>query len=100
MKASDFGTQFTWGVASAAFQVEGAWNLDGKAPSVWDEAGRRGRIEGGRVGDQAIDFYHRYAEDIALIASLGFKAKRFSLSWPRILGDGAGPRNAKGIDFY
>jgi beta-glucosidase len=100
MRASDFGANFTWGAASAAFQVEGAWNADGKAPSVWDEAGRRGRIEGGRVGDDAIDFYHRYAEDIALVASLGFTAKRFSLSWPRILGDGAGPPNPKGIAFY
>jgi len=100
MRASDFGESFTFGVASAAFQVEGAWNIDGKAPSVWDAAAHRGRIEGGPVSDVAIDFYHRYAEDIALIASLGFKAKRVSLSWPRLLGNGAGPRNPKGIDFY
>ncbi len=100
MKASEFGSDFTWGVASASFQVEGAWNADGKAPSVWDHAARRGRIEGGAVSDEAIDFYHRYAEDIALVAALGFKAKRLSLSWPRLLGDGAGPLNQKGIDFY
>src|SRR6185503_3683210 len=100
MKASDFGAQFTWGVASAAFQIEGAWDADGKAPSVWDEVAHRGRMEGGPVSDQAIDFYHRYAEDIALIASLGFKANRLSLSWPRLLGDGAGPRNQAGVDFY
>ncbi len=100
MRAADFGTDFTWGVASAAWQVEGAWDLHGKRPSVWDEAGRRGRIAGGRVGDDAIDFYHRYPEDIALIKELGFGANRFSISWPRIMGDGDGPPNQKGIDFY
>jgi beta-glucosidase len=100
MQAADFGEHFTWGVASAAFQIEGAWNADGKAPSVWDEVARRGRMAGGRVSDDAIDFYHRYADDIALIATLGFTANRLSLSWPRILGAGAGPPNQAGIDFY
>lgn len=100
MQRSAFGDDFTWGVASAAYQVEGAWDLDGKRPSVWDEVGRRGRVAGGRVGDEAIDFYHRYPEDIALIDELGFGAKRFSLSWPRLFGDGRGPLNPKGADFY
>jgi len=100
MRRADFGTDFTWGVASAAYQIEGAWDLDGKRPSVWDEAGRRGRIAGGRVGDDAIDFYHRYPADLDLIAELGFGANRFSLSWPRLMGDGDGPPNPKGVDFY
>lgn len=100
MQRSDFGDDFVWGVASAAYQVEGAWDLDGKRPSVWDEAGKRGRIAGGRVGDDAIDFYHRFPEDLDLIRDLGFRANRFSLSWPRLLGDGHGPANPKGIDFY
>lgn len=100
MQRSDFGDDFTWGVASAAYQVEGAWDVDGKKPSLWDEAGRKGRIAGGRVGDDAIDFYHRFPDDIALIDSLGFGANRFSLSWPRLYGDGHGPLNPKGVDFY
>jgi beta-glucosidase len=97
---NDFGENFVWGVASAAFQIEGAWDADGKAPSVWDEAGRRGRIRGGRVGDIAIDSYHRYAEDLDLITSFGFAANRFSINWPRVYGDGRGPWNAKGGDYY
>lgn len=100
MLRADFGDDFTWGVASAAFQIEGAWDVDGKAPSVWDAAGHRGRIDGGPVGDDAIDFFHRYPEDIALIDELGFGANRLSISWPRVLGDGRGPVNPKGIDFY
>ncbi len=100
MKAADFGDDFTWGVASAAFQIEGAWNVDGKAPSVWDEAGRRGRIRGGRVGDDAIDAYHRFDDDLDTIAGLGFRANRFSISWPRVYGNGRGPWNAAGGDFY
>jgi beta-glucosidase len=100
MKASDFGEDFTWGVASAAFQIEGAWDVDGKRPSVWDEAGRRGRIRGGPVGNDAIDFYHRYAGDLDLISGLGVDANRFSISWPRVFGDGRGPWNDAGGDFY
>jgi len=100
MLRSDFGDDFTWGVASAAFQVEGAWDAGGKAPSIWDHLGHSGRIAGGPVGDVAIDFHHRFADDIALVAELGFTAKRFSLSWPRIMGDGHGPPNRAGIDFY
>ena len=100
MKASDFGEDFTWGVASAAFQIEGAWDVDGKRPSVWDEAGRRGRVRGGAVGNDAIDFYHRYEEDLDLIAGLGVTANRFSINWPRVFGDGRGPWNDAGGDFY
>lgn len=104
LQRADFGDDFTWGVASAAFQVEGAWDADGKRPSVWDDAGHRGRIRGshgGRSpGDNAIDAYHRYESDLDLIAALGANANRFSVSWPRVLGDGRGPWNAPGGDFY
>ena len=100
MKREDFGQDFTWGVASAAWQVEGASTVDGKAPSVWDHLDSIGRIAGGPLADRGIDFYHRYEEDIALTADLGFGAKRISISWPRVLGDGSGPPNPKGLDFY
>lgn len=100
MRRSDFGDDFTWGVASAAFQIEGAPDADGKRPSVWDDLGRRGRIAGGTVGDLAIDFYHRWARDLDLIRSLGFRANRLSISWPRVFGDGRGPWNEAGGDFY
>lgn len=101
MRAADFGEDFTWGVASAAFQVEGAWNADGKRPSVWDEAGRRGRIKGGpAIGEVGIGAYDRLDEDLDLIAGLGFGANRFSVNWPRVYGDGRGPWNAQGGDYY
>lgn len=100
LRRSDFGDDFTWGVASAAFQIEGGHEADGKRPSVWDEAGRRGRIRGGDVGNLAIDAFHRYEEDLDLIAELGVNANRFSISWPRVFGDGRGPWNAKGGDYY
>src|SRR4051794_26223871 len=87
MKLSDFGEDFTWGVASAAFQIEGSPTADGKAPSIWDEMVRTGRIKG-HGGDQGIHFYDRWREDIDLIGSLGFQANRISLSWPRLMGTG------------
>jgi beta-glucosidase len=97
---SDFGDDFTWGVASAAFQVEGAWDLDGKRPSVWDEACRTGRVRGGEACLDGIDAYHRIDEDLDLIAGLGVGANRFSISWPRVYGDGRGPWNAAGAAYY
>ncbi len=97
---SDFGDDFTWGVASAAFQIEGAWNVDGKAPSVWDDVGDRGKIRGGPVGRDGIDAYHRVDSDLDLIAAMGVNANRFSISWPRVYGDGRGPWNEEGGAFY
>jgi beta-glucosidase len=99
MKRSDFGEDFLWGVASASFQIEGAPTADGKRPSIWDEMARIGRVPG-EGADQGIRFYDRWEEDLELIASLGFKANRISVSWPRLLGDGRGPWNPKGADFY
>lgn len=101
MRRSDFGEDFTWGVATAAFQIEGGADLDGKRPSVWDEAGRRGRVRGGaEIGRIGIDSYHRVDEDLDLIAAMGVDAYRFSINWPRVFGDGRGPWNAKGGDYY
>jgi beta-glucosidase/6-phospho-beta-glucosidase/beta-galactosidase len=98
---SDFGNGFKWGVASSSYQTEGAWNLDGKSESNWDYFSRiHGKIERGENADIAADFYHRYSEDIDLIKAMNFNAFRFSLSWPRILPEGTGTVNQKGIDFY
>ena len=100
MRRDEFGDGFTWGVASAAFQVEGAWDVDGKRPSVWDEACFRGRVRGGRRSLDAIDAFHHLDEDLDLIAGLGVQANRFSINWTRVFGDGRGPWNAKGGDYY
>jgi len=101
LRRADFGDDFTWGVASAAYQIEGAHDVDGKRPSVWDEAARRGRVRGGpEVGNLAIDAYHRFEADLDLIAAAGFGANRLSISWPRVFGDGRGPWNAAGGAFY
>jgi len=96
-----FPASFVWGVATSSYQIEGAAAEDGKGPSIWDTFCRiPGVIDNGDSGDVACDHYHRYAEDVALIASLGFKAYRFSISWPRVrpLGDGAW--NEAGFAFY
>jgi beta-glucosidase len=98
---SDFGNDFEWGVATAAYQIEGAWNLDGKGPSVWDTfTHRKGKIKTGENGDTACDFYHRYPEDIGLMRRLSIPNNRFSIAWSRIFPEGKGSVNAKGIDFY
>lgn len=90
-----------WGSASAAYQIEGAASLDGKGPSIWDEYSKiPGNTFKDTTGEVAIDFYHRFAEDIALMKEQGLEAYRFSISWPRILPQGAGNVNQAGIDFY
>lgn len=101
IKASDFGTDFLWGVATAAPQIEGAANLYGKGPSIWDSfASRKGKIKNNHKLNVACDFYHRYQEDIALVKFLGFKVFRFSISWSRLLPLGRGEVNQEGIRFY
>jgi beta-glucosidase len=99
--ARRFPTGFFWGTATSAYQIEGAWNEDGKGPSIWDTfAHTPGKIANGDTGDVANDHYHRYEEDVALMKDIGATAYRFSISWPRIFPEGAGLPNAKGLDFY
>ena len=92
---------FTWGAATASYQIEGAWNADGKGPNVWDEfTHQKGHILHGANGDIACDHYNRFKEDIKLMKKMGLKAYRFSVSWARIIPDGTGKINEAGIDFY
>ncbi|MGE5140141.1 MAG: glycoside hydrolase family 1 protein, partial [Rudaea sp.] len=96
-----FPEGFLWGAATAAYQVEGAWNEDGKGESIWDRfAHTSGKIHNGETGDVAADHYHRYEQDVALLSRLGVNAYRFSISWPRVLPSGRGRVNSKGVDFY
>lgn len=96
-----FSKDFMWGAASAAYQVEGAWNEDGKGPNVWDICGRdRNVVRYNETGDVACDHYHRYKEDVAIMKEMGLKYYRFSVSWARVLPDGVGKVNEKGLQFY
>lgn len=96
-----FPETFLWGIATAAYQVEGAWNEDGKGESIWDRyAHTVGKIRGGDTADVACDQYHLYPQDIALLKSLNLQSYRFSISWPRIQPTGTGPVNQKGLDHY
>ncbi|MFF4028806.1 GH1 family beta-glucosidase [Streptomyces sviceus] len=96
-----FPPDFVFGTATSAFQIEGAWNKDGKGPSIWDTFGHTpGKVHLDIPGDVAVDHYHRYREDIALLRELGVDSYRFSLSWPRILPEGTGRVNRAGLDFY
>jgi beta-glucosidase len=99
MKASDFGQGFHWGIASSAYQTEGAFNADGKGPSIWDIFTT---MPGKTKGNAAFgcDFYNRYMQDIILMHYMNIPNFRFSISWPRILPEGKGRVNEKGIDFY
>jgi beta-glucosidase len=101
MQSIFFPKGFTWGVAASAHQIEGAWDQDGKGPSIWDTFNHtRGKIANGETGDVAIDHYHRYKEDAALMGQLGIPAYRFSIAWSRILPEGKGKVNPKGLGFY
>jgi beta-glucosidase len=96
-----FPVDFVWGVATAAAQIEGAAFEDGKSASVWDTFARKpGAVHNGDTLDVACDHYHRYPEDLTLMAKLGFKHYRFSIAWPRIVPDGVGSLNPRGLDFY
>jgi len=97
----DFPAGFTWGAATAAYQIEGAVNADGRGLSVWDTFSHTpGKVRGGDTGDIACDSYHRYSEDADLLKSLGLSSYRFSISWPRIFPEGAGKLNQAGLDYY
>lgn len=96
-----FPKKFIWGAAASSFQTEGAWREGGKSPSNWDVFCRvPGKVKGGDDGRVAIDHYHRYKTDVALMARLGLQAYRLSVSWPRVLPNGTGKPNPKGLDFY
>ena len=96
-----FQRDFVWGTATASYQVEGAWNEDGRGLSVWDIfCHEPGNVEEGHTGDIACDHYHRYREDIQLMKELGIKAYRLSISWTRIFPNGTGEINEKGVRFY
>jgi beta-glucosidase len=96
-----FPANFLWGAATAAYQVEGAAAEDGRTPSIWDTFARTpGKVRNGDNGDVATDHYHRYRDDVALMADLGLTAYRFSTSWPRVQPHGSGPANPQGLAFY
>ena len=96
-----FPDGFVWGVATAAYQIEGAVHEDGRGESIWDRFSHApGRIAGGDTGDVACDHYHRWPEDVALLGSLGVDAYRFSLAWPRLFPAGTGPLERRGMDHY
>jgi beta-glucosidase len=95
-----FPKDFLWGAATSAYQVEGAWNEDGKGESIWDRYAHAGKLAQGATGDVACDQYHRYRQDAALMKRLHLKSYRFSTSWSRIQPEGTGPANQKGLDYY
>lgn len=96
-----FKKDFVWGAATASYQIEGAWNEDGKGLSIWDVFSHEpNKICEGHTGDVACDHYHRYKQDVKLMKQLGIKAYRFSISWPRLIPNGVGKLNPKGVEFY
>ncbi len=96
-----FPDGFVWGASTAAYQIEGAWNEDGKGESIWDRLTHQPyRVVDGQTADVACDHYHRMPEDVQLMARLGLKGYRFSIAWTRILPEGRGRVNPKGLDFY
>ncbi|NOZ26964.1 MAG: beta-glucosidase [Chloroflexi bacterium] len=97
----EFPAGFLWGAATASYQIEGAWNEDGKGESIWDRFSHTpGKVLNGDTGDVACDHYHRWKDDIQLMQEIGLKGYRFSISWPRVLPTGRGKANPAGLDFY
>lgn len=96
-----FPDGFLWGAATSSYQIEGAWDADGKGESIWDRFTHTpGNIQDNSTGDIACDHYNRYEDDVALMAALNLNAYRFSVSWPRVLPTGRGAVNQAGLDFY
>ncbi|HSX63019.1 MAG TPA: GH1 family beta-glucosidase [Tahibacter sp.] len=101
MPPERFPADFLWGAATAAYQIEGAWNVDGKGESIWDRfAHTPGKVRGGDNGDLACDSYHRFGEDVALVKAMSLDSYRYSIAWPRVQPGGRGGPNAKGLDYY
>ena len=100
-KLDNFRGDFLWGSASAAYQVEGGWDQDGKGKSIWDiYTKKEGTTYKNTNGDIAVDHYNRYKEDVSLMAEMGLKAYRFSIAWTRIYPNGRGKVNEEGLKFY
>src|SRR5438067_7052598 len=100
MSLDAFPSEFIWGAATAAYQIEGAYRADGRGESIWDRFSHTpGKTLGGETGDVACDHFHRYAGDVALMKELNLEAYRFSISWPRLFPTGSGELNQKGLDF-
>ncbi|MBN1122840.1 MAG: beta-glucosidase [Anaerolineae bacterium] len=101
MSRIQFPDGFLWGTATAAYQIEGAWDIDGKGENIWDRFSHSPyRVANSDTGDVACDHYHRMPEDVALMKALGLNTYRFSISWARVLPEGIGRVNEKGLDFY
>ena len=101
MSRPGFPADFTWGASTSSYQIEGAAAEDARSESIWDRFARTpGRVRNGDTGDVACDHYHRYRDDVALMAELGLDAYRFSIAWPRIVPGGTGAANEAGLDFY
>jgi beta-glucosidase len=101
LSRNDFPEDFSWGVATSSYQIEGGTKEDGRGTSIWDTfSGTPGRVVDGDNGEVAVEHFHRYQEDIALMADLGVEAYRFSVAWPRVQPTGSGPANRAGLDFY
>ena len=98
MREKIFPDNFLWGAATAAPQIEGGWNSDGRTPSIWDLA-PKGKIKNGDTCHDGCDHYHRYKEDVALMKKMGLKSYRFSVSWSRVIPK-EGEINQKGLQFY
>lgn len=100
-KKIDFGPDFLWGTATAAAQIEGAWDVDGKSPSIWDTfSAKKKNIKDNTTNKEACDFYHKYPEDLELMSQMNFDVFRFSVAWSRVLPYGTTHVNQRGIDFY
>ena len=101
MASTSFPADFVWGAATAAYQIEGAVHVGGRGESIWDRFSHTpGNVDNGDTGDVACDHYHRYPEDVAMMADLGYGAYRFSVAWPRIIPQGVGAVSEAGLDFY
>ena len=101
MARVSFPQDFLWGTATSSYQIEGAWNKGGKGESIWDRfAHTPGKIRDGSTGDTACDHYHRYKEDVSFMQQIGIRGYRTSVSWPRVIPNGIGVVNEKGLDFY
>ena len=101
MRTAAFPDGFQWGAATSAFQIEGAWEQDGKGESIWDRfCHTPGKILGGDTGDVACDHYNRWRDDVDLMQTMNVQTYMFSISWPRVIPNGTGSVNAKGLDFY